>query len=420
MRQVLRIRDARIYLLGDFVSTLGDSALWLAMAIWLKELTDSSALAGLVMFCYAAGSLLSPLGGVIADRYRRRPLLIWSNLAGAACVLAILLVHHRSQIWIVYLVVLCYGAIGSVIGPAQTALLPAMVPEDLLAEANGLQQTLNIGLRIVTPLLGAGLFALVGAAAVAEIDAGTFLVAVISLLALRLHEPEPVRPGQGDAGSRTTAGFRFIAAEPALQAITVALALAMLAFGFTESAAFSVVTVGLRHSASFVGVLLTVQGAGSIVGGLTAAVILRRMSEGMMTALGLGSAALAVLLLTLPALVPVLIGMLLAGFVGPWVSIAAVTAIQRRTPSGLIGRVSGAFGLSVTVPQVLSVGLGAALISVLNYRVLLVVIAVVAAASVSYLVSRPQARQRSVPAAARQTVGPDQGIAVGGAADRAP
>jgi len=52
-----------------------------------------------------------------------------------------------------------YGVTGSAIGPAQTALLPAIVPADLLAEANGAQQTMTQGLRLVTPLLGAGLFA---------------------------------------------------------------------------------------------------------------------------------------------------------------------------------------------------------------------------------------------------------------------
>ncbi len=130
MRRLIRIRNARIYLLGEVVSTLGDSALWLALAIWVKELTGSSSRAGLLIFCYAIGSLASP-GGVIADRFRRRPLLIWSNLTGAVVVLGILLVHERSELWIVYLVIFCYGLVGSVIGPAQTALLPSLAPEDL-------------------------------------------------------------------------------------------------------------------------------------------------------------------------------------------------------------------------------------------------------------------------------------------------
>ena len=405
MRQVLRIRNARLFMFGDVVSTLGDSALWLAMAIWLKELTHSSAAAGLVFFAYVAGSLFSPLGGVLADRFRRHRLLICANLAAAALVLLIALVHHRSQIWVVYLVIFFYGVIGSAIGPAQTALLPALVPGDLLAEANAAQQTLNEGLRLVIPLVGAGLFVLVGAGAVAEIDAGTFLVAVASLLALRVDEPRAQRGGlapgpaaEGGAGpgvaesGRMAAGFRFIRNEPLLRSITFALGLSMLVIGFAESALFSVVTVGLHHSASFVGVTTTTQGLGAVAGGLTAAAILKRTSEGMLTALALAFVAGAVLLLTLPSTVPVLAGMVLAGFATPWMIVAATTAMQRRTPASLLGRVSGVFGLGVTVPQAVSIGLGAALIVVLNYRILLVVIAVVVTGAALFLVSRPEPR----------------------------
>lgn len=421
MRKILRIRNARLFLFGDVVSTLGDSALWLAMAIWVKELTHSSAAAGLVLFAYVAGSLFAPAGGVLADRFRRRPLLICANLLAAALVLLIALVHQRGQLWLVYLVIFGYGVIGSVIGPAQTALVPALVPEDLLAEANGAQQTLNEGMRLIVPLIGAGLFVLVGPAAVAEIDAGTFLVAVASLLALRVEE---AKPGEGEAreqeaaageagpepaagqgaspagrGGRMSAGFRFLAREPVLRSITLALGLSMLVIGFTESAAFSVVTVGLHHSASFVGVTMTVQGIGAVGGGLTAAPLLKRMAEGMLTALALGFVVAAVLLLILPVTALVLAGMVLAGFAGPWLIVAATTAIQRRTPAALLGRVSGAFGLGLTVPQTVSIGLGAALIAVVSYRVLLLVIAVVVGLAAALLASRPQRRHRTAPPA---------------------
>jgi MFS family permease len=424
MRKVLRIRNARLFMFGDVVSTLGDSALWLAMAIWLRELTHSSSAAGLVFFAYLAGNLFSPLGGALADRFRRRRLLICSNLSAAALVLLIVMVHHRSQFWVVYLVIFLYGVIGSAIGPAQTALLPALVPSDLLAEANAAQQTLNEGLRLVIPLLGAGLFVLVGAGAVAEIDAGTFLVAVASLLALRVDEPQPPRhgPAPGPAasgaglgvaeGGRMAAGFRFIRNEPLLRSITFAFGLSMLVIGFTESAVFSVVTVGLHHSASFVGVTIAPQGIGAVAGGLTAAVILKRISEAMLTALALAFVAAAVLLLTLPSTALVLVGMVVAGFTGPWLIVAATTALQRRTPARLLGRVSGAFGLSVTVPQVISIGLGAALIAVLNYRILLVVIAVVVLGAALFLVSRPETRRVwSVPETGESTASAARGHA---------
>ncbi|MGD0702945.1 MAG: MFS transporter [Trebonia sp.] len=444
MRNLLRSRNVRIYLFGDVISTLGDNALWLAMAIWMKELTGSSAWAGLVIFCFTLGSLFSPLGGVLADRFPRRPLLICANLLSAAVVLLILLVHGRDQMWLVYLVMFVYGVIGSATGPAETALLPQIVGEELLAEANGLQMTLTEGLRLVTPLLGAGLFAWVGGGVVAVIDAATFGVAVLSLLALRVNEPAPglspdgrgisagadaVLPGldaalpgsgagagpsdeaapadeagtavgaaAGLGGGRFSAGFRFLLGEPVLRSITVALALVLLAMGFTESAGFSVVTVGLHHSASFVGVLMTVQGTGAVAGGVLAAWLLKRMTEPMLTALGLCTTAAAVLLLTLPNLATALVAMVLAGLVGPWLSVAATTALQRRTPPAVLGRVAGAFQLALTIPQLTSIALGAALIAVVNYRVLLVAIAVVAAIAVAYLFATPETRRRLVPA----------------------
>src|ERR1700722_17226146 len=191
MRSLLRLRNARIYLIGDVVSSLGDYSLWLAMAIWIKEMTGSSALAGLVMFCFALGNLFSPLGGVLADRFRRRPLLIALNLVAAGLVLLLLLVHDRSLMWLVYAVMFGYGLVGSAMGPAQTALLPVIVPAELLAEANAAQQTLVQGLRLVTPLVGAGLFVWLGGGPVAVIDAATFGVAVACLIALRVTEPAP-------------------------------------------------------------------------------------------------------------------------------------------------------------------------------------------------------------------------------------
>jgi len=434
MRRLLRIRNVRIYLLGDLISTAGDNALWLAMAIWMKELTGSSAWAGLILFFFALGNLFSPLGGVVADRFRRRPLMICGNLFMAALVLLILLVHGRGLMWLVYLVMFVYGVVGSAMGPAETALLPAIVPEDLLAEANGAQQTLSQGLRLVTPLMGAGLFVWAGAGVVAVVDAATFLVAAGSLAALRVTEPAPGRvpvpdteavpmteavpateavpvPGTEPvpepvtenipAKGETSAGFRFLAADPVLKSITIALALVLLALGFTESAGFSVVTVGLHRSASFIGVLSTVQGVGAVVGGILAAPLLKRTSEPLMIVAGLVSLTIAVLLLAVPNVTANLVAMLVAGLVGPWLLVAATTALQTRTPAHLLGRVTGVFQLSLGLPQIASIGLGAALIAVVNYRILLVTIAVVAVIAAGYLLSVPETRR--APAAAEAT-----------------
>ena len=375
------------------------------MAIWMKEMTGSSAWAGLVMFCFALGNLFSPLGGILADRFRRRPLLITLNLAAAALVLLLLLVHDRSMMWLVYAVMFGYGLVGSAMGPAQTALLPAIVPADLLAEANAAQQTLVQGLRLVTPLVGAGLFVWLGAGPVAVIDAASFGVAVACLVALRVTEPAPraapapgpVAAGEPAGAEGSSAGFRYLAAEPVLRAITITLAIVLLTLGFTESAGFSVVTAGLHRSASFVGVLGVFQGAGAIAGGIVAAPLLKRTSESLLVMAGLGLLAIAMVLLTVPNVFANVAAMLVVGPVGPWLMVAAMTALQLRTPAELMGRVAGVFQLALGIPQIASIGLGAALIAFVNYRILLAAVAVVAVIAAGYLLSVPEARRRDVP-----------------------
>lgn len=85
----LREPRFRRLLVGWSLSNFGDSALYLSLAIWAKDLTGSNSAAGLVFFALAVPVFLSPLGGHLADRVRRRPLLVVVNLLGAAMVLSL-------------------------------------------------------------------------------------------------------------------------------------------------------------------------------------------------------------------------------------------------------------------------------------------------------------------------------------------
>jgi hypothetical protein len=224
--------------------------------------------------------------------------------------------------------------------------------------------------------------------------------------------------GAPDGHGGMAAGFRFIWAEPVLRTIMLALGFSVLTVGFTESAFFSVVTAGLHHSASFLGVLTAVEGVGAVLGGVTAAPLLKRVSEPVLLAMGLACLTLAMLALTVPVLVVVLPGMFIAGFVGPWLAVAGITAFQRRTPAAVMGRVFGVLRLVLTIPQAASIAIGAALITVVDYRVLLVVIAVVAAASGLFVIGQPEIRRRPVPGTARpDAVASDAVAADAGAAE---
>ncbi|WP_214108311.1 MFS transporter [Acrocarpospora catenulata] len=394
MVPLLRIPQLRLYILGDALSNFGDFALFLAMAIWVKTLTGSTTAAGLVMFAFAGGSLLLPVSGLLVDRFRRRPLLAGSYLSSAAVVLPLLLVRDSGDIWMIYVIMFLYGALGSVTGPAQNAFLPSVVPEDRLGDANGVVQSLRGLLRVFSPIIGAGLFAWLGAEAVVVLDAAVFVLAAASIALMKVTESAPT-PTSEPWVAETTGGLRFLRGNATLRGLVVACALTMLVIGFYESIGFAVVTEGLGRAATFLAVLGAVQAVGTIIGGATAGAVIRRTSELKLVVIALAMVAASSLLLTTPIVAVVIAGMLVLGISTPWIVIGATTALQRSTPEDLRGRVFAAFEFGVTVPQVASIAVGASLIALLDYRVLLLVVCGVVLASAAFL-----ATKRAVPAVA--------------------
>ncbi|MFD5814240.1 MFS transporter [Streptomyces sp. NPDC127038] len=392
VRKLLSNRNARLFMAGQILSTFGDSALWLALGIWIKMLTGSASAAGLSFFLLALGTLAGPAGGVLADRMRRRPLLIATNLVTAALVLLLLLVQDGGQIWLIYVVMFGYGLAASVLGPAQTGLLQTLVPEDLLGDANSVMQTAQWGLRLITPLLGAGLLVAFGATPVIVGDVVTFLIAVATLLALRIRDESPT-PSEQHWLAEAAAGARYIRDTPSLRQLTKVCALIMIAFGLSETTVFAVVSQGLHRPDAFLGVLISAQGVGAVAGGVTAAPVMRRLSEGLLVALGMAGAAVGFLLLIASSTTAVLVGAAFIGSSLPWISVGIMTLFQRRTPPELMGRTDAALNVALSLPQTIAIAAGAALVAVIDYRILLLGVATMAAVSSAYLLTRPEQRR---------------------------
>lgn len=124
----------------------------------------------------ALANLLAPLGGWLADRVRRGPLMITTDLLTAGVVSLLLLVHDRADLWLLYLVATGYGLSQVVFGPAMNGLVQQLVEPDLLGPANGTLTTVRQSLRLIGPLLRAGPFAWKGGGLVAVLDAATLLM----------------------------------------------------------------------------------------------------------------------------------------------------------------------------------------------------------------------------------------------------
>jgi len=393
MRRLLSYRDARLLVAGQTLSSFGDWAMWFVLAIWTKTLTGSSAEAGLVFFVLALGSLAGPVGGLLADRLPRRGLMIACDCVLGTSVLVLLFVHDRGDIWLIYLVALLYGLVGTVFYPAQAALLRVMLPEELLADANGALSSSRQGLRIVAPLAGAGLYAAFGGGVVAILDAATFAGSAFLMSRMRVTEQKP-EPPKHHFMREVTAGVAHVWRTLPLRQLTIGATTAFLVVGFTETLIFTVIG-HLGRPASFFGVLGTLQGIGSIAGGLTAAAVVRRFGEVRTVGTGLALFGLCGALLAVPSLGVVLGALIIAGVGLVWAIVAFNTALQTRTPLGIQGRVSAAVDVSLSLAQTTSIATGAALSTLVDYRVLLGGMAGVIGASAVYLLTR---REATIPA----------------------
>ncbi|WP_446041101.1 MFS transporter [Streptomyces sp. SID1121] len=378
---VLRDRTARLYLAGVVVSGFGTSAMWLTAGIWAKSLTGSDSLAALTVFAMWAPTLVGPVLGGIADRVRRRPLLIVCNLGMALLLTALLAVDSADRIWILFAVLFVYGTTGVVMDAAETALIAGVVDQRLLGGFNGLRTTANEGMKLLAPLAGAALYARYGGGPVALLDAATFALAAGLFASMRVRESPPVPLPEHGRRSATAEAIRRLRDTPAAGPLVLAAAVTMLLAGLNGAVIYAVVDEGLGRSPAYVGVLYAVQGAGSVLTGLLAGPLLRHVPERVFAAAGITVFAVSLGLRALPHDAAVLASAAGVGAGLPCVLIAAMTAVQREVPGAVLGRVSATASTLIFAPNAVALGLGAGLVAFVDVDALLLAACVVGLAT---------------------------------------
>ncbi|OIJ63119.1 MFS transporter [Streptomyces mangrovisoli] len=367
--RVLGDRAAGPYLAGVVVSSFGTSALGTVAGVWVKDLSGSNTLAALCTLAMWLPTLAGPALGLLADRVRRRPLLIATDLALAAALLTLFAVRSPDRVWLLFTVLLVYGAVLAVQDPAESALLASVVDGELLGDLNGLRTTAAEGVRLLAPAVGAGLYAAYGGPAVAGVDAASCAVAAAVWLLVRVAKEPPRPTADGTWREATAQGARQLWGHPRLRPLVLAGGATMLLAGVNAATTYAVVDA-LGRSPAFVGVLSTAQGAGSAVAGLLSGPALRRLGALRLAAAGIAVAALCVAARAVPYDVVTVACSAGVGLGLPCVLVAAFTEVQRETPVELLGRVSATAGTVVNAPTVLGLGGGAWLVAVVDQRLL--------------------------------------------------
>lgn len=376
-RSALRSRPFRLLTVAWACTNMADSVLALILAVWVKDLTGSNGAAGLVFAALLLPALTSPLLGQVADRVSRRRMMVVAYLVGAASLVSLVAVRGPGQVWLVLTVTVVYSGIGFATGAAQSGLVRDLLPDEALAAANGRLTTIDQTFRLVLPVVGAGVYALVGPLPLVGVAAGMFVAAAAVIGRMRLTETPPTPHEDREPFRREVlAGFRHLARTAPLGVLTLALGVAFGAIGVLNAVSFAVIEHGLHLGPEMIGPLSCVQGVTAIVAGLTAPRLIERFGTQRLVAVALAIVAAGIVPALGTQVVPIVVGMAAVGLGVTWAIVGYVTERQLRTPATLQGRTSAATSVLVNVPQLGTTVVTAALVGVVDYRLLVAVVAV--------------------------------------------
>jgi MFS family permease len=365
----LKGHDFRLLWTGAAISLVGDGVFLVALA-WqvysMSEGVTGMAWAGVALA--APQLVLFPLGGLLADRVDRRLVMFGSDIVRAACLLLLsaLAWTDRPPLLLLYAVVAVYGAATGVFGPSFDAIIPELVPPDELTNANALDQLIRpIGLRLLGPALGGGIIAVAGTGGAFLLDAASFGVSAMLLLAL---------PRTSQTRTTTTVledlreGVVFVCSQPWLWATLSAGAVGLLfIFGPSEVLLPYLVKEVFDESAGHLGLVYASGGLGAIA----AAIMIghtglpRRLLT--LAYLAWGGATLAVAGYGLASSSAGLaVACFIAGAGEAAGMVAWSTAKQRLVPLRLLGRVSSVDWFVSTALVPLSYAITAPIVGVLG------------------------------------------------------
>jgi MFS transporter, DHA3 family, macrolide efflux protein len=253
---------------GQMVSLLGSVLTEFALGVWIFQRTGSATQFALFnLFVFLPQIVVMPFGGVLADRYSRRGVMVLANAGGALTTAALIVVVATGtlDVWSAYLVALSFAALSSLLTPSYITAIPLLVPNRHLGRANGMMQFAVSVARTVSPALGGFLVVTIGLGRIAAIDLVTFLLAIGTLLAVRV--PAPADDGPRAARRRilreAAEGLEYIVPRRGLLGLLVLIASFNVAAGF--SVALTTPLVLSTGSPRDLGLVTAAAGAGLLV-----------------------------------------------------------------------------------------------------------------------------------------------------------
>lgn len=347
--QSLAVRDFRLYWVGNTLSQFGTQMQTVALAWQIYLLTHQPLSLGLIGLVQAGPALLfSIFGGVLADSMSRRRLLLITQtvLLIMSAALAFITFSGIHEVFLFYLLIFLSAVAVSADGPTQSAVVPSLVPRQLMANAITLNNLAGSMAGVMGPALGGIVIGWLGAGAVFAFDAVSFLAMLAALLLIRtpLYTPANV-PAENRtvAGSinRIVEGFRFLRHN-----LIILNFMLLDFFAVLFGAALTLLPIFaediLKVGPAGLGVLAAAPAIGSLLGAVGLTIFHRPRKPGLVVMLAIAVYGLAAAIFGLSQIFWLSWLMLAITGVADTVSMTLRQSVrQLLTPEELRGRIAG-------------------------------------------------------------------------------
>jgi len=260
--------------LGQMVSVMATNMTGFALTIWVYQKTGSATALGLMQVCFITPFLLiSPIAGVMIDRYNRKLMMMVSDLGAGLATVAILALQAtgRLELWHLYVAMVIEGLGNTFQWPAYSAAISTMVPKEQYGRANGMMGLIEAGPGVIAPILAGALLPFIGLSGVLSIDVATFILAILALLVVYIPQPPRTvegQAGQGNIWEESAYGFKYIFARPGLLGLQLIFFFGNLFSGVTFTLVAPMVLSRTSFDSVALGTVLSFSAAAAVAGGI--------------------------------------------------------------------------------------------------------------------------------------------------------
>ena len=270
--RALRHRNFQLFFSGQLISLIGTWMQSVAQAWLVYRLTGSALLLGSVGFASQIPVFLfAPLGGITADRFNRRYIVIGTQTAAMilAFILAVLTLTGKVQVWHVFVLAALLGVVNAFDIPGRQSFLVDMVGRDDLMNAIALNSSMFNGARVIGPAIAGVLVAKIGEGWCFFANAISYIAVIVGLLLMRVQSP--MRAAMPSPLEHMMEGFRFVNRTGPIRALLLLLGVVSLV-GMPYVVLMPIFADQILHGgARGLGILMGATGVGALLGALTLA-----------------------------------------------------------------------------------------------------------------------------------------------------